>query len=136
MRRVVALVSVAILLTGCGGGAKPSTGSRPASTATLAIIAPTPGTLLAPDTVPVKLALTGGRILPAASTTLTPDTGHVHVRLDGTTLTLLAGLEFDLAELNKAPLEKKQHLLEAEFVAADHGFFNPRVIVTTTFIVG
>lgn len=135
MRRSITCAILAVALVGCGRGAYlGGDATRPASTATLAITEPTPGARLAADKAIVKLVLTGGRVLEKASKTITPDTGHIHVRLNGTTLTLLAGLEFDLAALNKGPLEKKQHILEAEFVAADHGFFNPRVIVTTTFV--
>lgn len=136
MRRCLAFALLAGSLVGCSGDAKPTPPGRPASTAKLAIVAPAPGARVPAGKAPVELSLSGARVLPEASTTLTPDTGHVHVRLDGKTLTLLAGLTFDLAELNRAPLAAGQHLLEAEFVAADHGFFNPRVIVTTTFVVG
>lgn len=139
--RVVTPLSLALTLAACGNDAEPDQadagppGERPSSTAELRIVEPAPGVVVSADSVPVVLELEGGRIVEEVSTDLRPDEGHVHLALDGEALTLLGGLEEDLAELNGAPLEAGQHVLEAEFVAADHGFFLPRVISTTTFTV-
>jgi hypothetical protein len=97
-------------------------------------VEPAPGATLSGDSVPVVLELQGARIVEEVSTDLRPDEGHIHLNLDGEALTLLGGLEEDLAEFKGEPLEPGQHILEAEFVAADHGFFLPRVIETTTFL--
>jgi hypothetical protein len=121
------------LLAACGGGTKgpvPATGARPASTATIHILQPTPGEVVAGSSLLVEVEVPGGRIVPQASRTITPDTGHVHLSVDGKIVTLLAGLSFEIKDVMPG-----RHLLQAEFVAADHGPFNPRVIATATFKV-
>jgi hypothetical protein len=79
--------------------------------------------------VTVKLKLDGGRITKIVSKNLQPDVGHIHVRLDGRTITLLGSLT------EPVPVTPGGHVIEAEFVAADHGPFNPRVIAAVTFTV-
>lgn len=132
------LVALAIVMSACGGGS-PSTevsptssrgAERPASTATIKIVNPAPGEMVQGSTYRVRVEVTGARVLEEASTDLKPDTGHVHLALDGKTVTLLAGLEFELKDLTPG-----QHLLQAEFAAADHGPFKPRVLDTVTFSV-
>lgn len=140
IRIVTAMLAMVVGLAACGGEAEPEetaspAGDRPSSTAELRIVEPTPGAVASGDSVPVVLELEGARIVEEVSTNLRPDEGHVHLALDGESLTLLGGLEEDLAELRGEPLDPGQHILEAEFVAADHGFFLPRVIATTTFTV-
>jgi hypothetical protein len=78
--------------------------------------------------VTVRLQLTGGRITNQVSTNLQPSVGHIHLKLDGRTITLLGSLEEVIPGVTPG-----QHVLEAEFVAADHGPFDPRVISTATF---
>ena len=136
--RFAACVVLAALVA-CGGGSeRPSptpTGSsttptRPSSTAVLKVLEPQPGAVVNGSSLTVKVEVTGARILTAASTELRPDTGHVHLAIDGVTKTLLAGTSYTLTDLTPGT-----HLLQAEFAAADHGPFNPRVIVTVTFTV-
>ena len=144
MRKPI-LFSVALLLffVGCGGSnGDPSSTSgtlappkRPTSTARLAIISPRPGATYSPSSVPVKVELTGGEVLLQASAKLTSDTGHIHLELDGQTITMLAGLESDVAQVLGKPLDPGSHLLQVEFAAADHLPFNPRVIVAVPFTV-
>jgi hypothetical protein len=139
------LFSVALLLVsaGCGrsnGDASSTSGTlappkRPTSTARLAMISPQTGAAYPPTSVPVKVGLTGGKLLLQASANLTPDTGHIHLELDGQTITLLAGLESDVAQVLGKPLDPGPHLLQVEFAAADHLPFNPRVIVAVPFTV-
>jgi hypothetical protein len=83
----------------------------------------------------VRLELTGAKITKAVTTNLRPDEGHMHLRLDGETITVLGGLDENLADLLGRPLEAGPHLLEAEFVASDHGPFDPRVTVSVPFTV-
>lgn len=132
-RLVVVPIAALLLLTGCAKSS--SSGSLIATTADLTIVAPVPGTVFTPDQAPVQLALEGGEILEEASTDVQPDTGHVHVTLDDQVLTILAGLEFDLVEVAGEPLTPGLHLLEVEFVAANHTPFSPREIEQLTFTV-
>jgi hypothetical protein len=59
----------------------------------------------------------------------------MHLRLDGKTITILGGLDENLAELLGRPPAAGPHLLEAEFVASDHGPFDPRVVASVPFRV-
>ena len=56
--------------------------------------------------------------------------GHIHVSLDGRLLSLYSGLEQSMTGL--AP---GSHVVQAEFVAADHGPFRNRVIAAVPFTV-
>ena len=67
--------------------------------------------------------------MPFTTTRLTPDTGHVHLYVDGH---LIAMATSTMAQL---PVPPGQHTLVAEFVAADHGPFRPRVTATVRFEV-
>jgi hypothetical protein len=129
--------AVAVVMAACGSGGGSSDSSppttpvtRPSSTAQLVIASPTPGETVTGPTVHVKLNLQGAKITKVVSTNLKPDEGHIHLRLDGRTITLLGSLEQDIPGVTPGP-----HLLEAEFVAADHGPFFPRVISSVTFTV-
>ena len=108
-------------------------GARPASTATLTIVRPTDGQTVSGNQVEVVMTLDGGTIVDTASTTLTPDTGHIHLSLDGKLVSMTYGL---VQLVDVSGLSPGQHTLEAEFVAADHGPFDPRVVTQTTFTVG
>lgn len=108
----------------------PPTGARPASTATINLTQPTAGQIVHGNELEVVMTLPGGTIIDTSSTTLTPDTGHIHLSLDGKLVSMTYGLVqvLDLRSLTPGP-----HTLEAEFVAADHGPFDPRVTSTVTF---
>ena len=108
-------------------------GARPASTATLAIVRPTDGQTVPGNQLEVVMTLDGGTIVASASTTLTPDTGHIHLSLDGKLVSMTYGL---VQLVDVSGLSPGQHTLEAEFVAADHGPFDPRVVAQTTFAIG
>lgn len=130
-----------IALAACGGGGadlrggaretkSSSPNARPSSTATISILEPKPGQVVKGPSFVVKVRIEGATVLEEASRDIRPDTGHVHLALDGETVTLLAGLEFELKDLKPGT-----HLLEASFAAADHGAFNPPVVTTVTFTV-
>lgn len=135
MKRAWVAAAVVALLASCGGskGGPPDgspAGVRPSSVATIRIVEPRSGALVRGTSVEVAVEVEGGRVVPTASTKLTPDTGHVHLSLDGKIVTLLAGLRYVVEDLTPG-----EHLLEAEFAAADHGPFSPRVVTTVTFTV-
>jgi hypothetical protein len=141
------LLSVTLLalpaMSACGGEGDEGTVSparspaaeRPASSAKLAIVEPQSGGVVDGETARVRLELTGAKITKAVTTNLRPDEGHMHIRLDGRTITVLGGLDENLAELSGRPLAAGPHLLDAEFVASDHGPFDPRVVASVPFRV-
>lgn len=105
---------------------------RPSSTATIGFSRPSPGATARGDTLDVVMTLAGGTIVDATSTTLTPDTGHVHLSVDGKLVSMTYGLVQEIPLTGLAP---GSHTLEAEFVAADHGPFDPRVTASVDFSV-
>lgn len=108
----------------------PATGDRPTSTATLAFREPADGVVGTGDRLPVALDLRGARITDRTSTDLDPALGHLHLSVDGRLVSMTSDTStvVDLREL--AP---GTHTLEAEFVAADHGPFSPRVLARVSF---
>lgn len=111
-------------------GARPSLG-RPETTARLQIVSPRSGEVLRgdPAQVHVLLRLEGGTIVPTTSLRLVPNEGHIHLYLDGSVVSMTTGLD---AVLTAAP---GRHELRAEFVAVDHGPFQPRLQAVVTFSV-
>lgn len=107
--------------------------ARPASTATLVFERPAEAQLVRGDDVEVVLDLSGARVVEAASTRLTPDTGHVHLRLDGRLVSMTFGV---VQVVSLRGVDPGRHTLEAEFVAADHAPFDPRVIASVSFRTG
>jgi len=104
---------------------------RPASTATLSILSPTEDMKVQGDELTVLLNLQGGTVVLATSTKLTPSTGHIHLSLDGSLVSMIYGTEqvVDLSGVHDGP-----HTLTAEFVAADHLPFEPRVETSVRFV--
>jgi hypothetical protein len=137
VRRAVMLVVLLGLVAGSAcasksnGAPTATTNSvvRPHSTAKLTILEPKAGAEPTTRTVVVKLRLDGGTITKVVTTDIKPNVGHVHIRLDGRTITLLGSLT------NPVPVTPGPHIVEAEFVAADHGPFNPRVLSAVSFTV-
>jgi hypothetical protein len=105
--------------------------ARPSSSARLRILSPRPGEAFtgSPASVPVRLRLIGGRVVPFTSARLVPNEGHIHLFLDGNLVSMTFALG---ATLRVAP---GVHRLEAEFVALDHAPFAPRVTSTIRFRV-
>jgi hypothetical protein len=144
MAKLLPVAMAAVLgLAACGGNgdgtetpALPSpVAERPSSSAKLALVEPESGAVLGADVVRVRLDLTGAKLTKEVSRNPRPDEGHIHLRLDGETITLLGDLDENLADILGEPVPPGPHLLEAEFVAADHGPFNPRIIVSVPFSV-
>jgi len=133
--RTVLAISAALLLASCGGQEQPerpapTAPARPASTAEIRVIEPEPGAEVEGPDVRVEIELTGAELIEEVKQDLAPDEGHMHLKLDGETITLLGTLEEVIPDVEPGP-----HLLEVEFVAADHGPFHPRVVQTIAFRV-
>ncbi|HEY8238425.1 MAG TPA: hypothetical protein VIF63_03230 [Candidatus Limnocylindrales bacterium] len=125
-RSLVLSVIVAVALAACGEGVPtaspaPSLAPRPSSPAAVAFVQPAQGSTVSGATIHVVLELTGATIVPETTTTLRPDEGHVHLYVDNQLVSMNYGLEQDV------PVTVGSHALKAEFVAADHAPFNPRV---------
>jgi hypothetical protein len=112
-------------------GARPTL-TRPSTTARLMFVSPAPGPVLPGGGGPIHvvLKLDGGRVVPFTSLRLVPNEGHIHLSLDGSLVAMATGLD---AEITVQP---SPHRLVAEFVAVDHGPFDPRVLATVDFSVG
>jgi hypothetical protein len=129
LRNPTLLVLLAGFLVACspGAAATPSAGlaslgPRPSSPAVVGIVSPASGAHVTGTSVHVVLSLTGAQIVPATTTTITPTTGHVHLYVDNSLVSMNYGLEQDI------PVTPGSHVLKAEFVAADHAPFSPRVV--------
>jgi hypothetical protein len=104
---------------------------RPRSSARLEIASPTPNQSVSGELMAVRLDLIGGTITSTTSTNLTPNTGHIHLSVDGSLVSMTYGTvqRVAIGDLASGP-----HVLKAEFVAADHGPFNPPVTASVTFV--
>ena len=111
----------------------PVSGPRPRSTAAIAFSRPVDGQRVDGDQLEVVMTLSGGKIVDTTSTSLAPDTGHIHLSLDGKLVSMTYGLVQVLPLQGVSP---GRHTLQAEFVAADHGPFDPRVTAAVTFVKG
>ena len=105
--------------------------ARPTTQARLEILSPRPGQVFQgdPADVQVHLRLIGGRIVGFTSSRLVADEGHVHLTLDGRLVSMTSSTDQTLA------LSPGTYRLEAEFVAVDHGPFDPPVTASVTFSV-
>ena len=125
---------LATVLSACGSPAAPtqavltgepsapaSLGPRPSSLATVEVVQPASGAQVMGSTVHVVLKLTGATIVTATTTAIRPDQGHVHLYVDNVLVSMNYGLEQDI------PVHPGTYVLKAEFVAADHAPFSPRV---------
>jgi hypothetical protein len=96
--------------------------TRPASTAKLTIVSPTPNESVTGPTAHVVIGLEGATIVSATTTDIRPDQGHIHLYVDNNLVSMNYGTTQDL------PAAPGTHILHAEFVASDHVPFNPRVV--------
>ncbi|HET9051936.1 MAG TPA: hypothetical protein VFO60_09540 [Candidatus Dormibacteraeota bacterium] len=95
---------------------------RPASPATISIVSPSPGARIPGPTMHVVIAVNGGTITSVVTKNITPTEGHVHLYVDQALIYMAYGTSQDV------PVHPGTFELQAEFVAADHAPFNPRVI--------
>jgi hypothetical protein len=110
---------------------RPPVTVRPRTSATIDIERPRQGAVYRgdPARVPVRVRVVGGKIVRITSTHLVPDEGHVHLFLDGRLLFMAYRTE------EAVPVPPGRHRLQAEFVAVDHGPFDPRVLDAVSFTV-
>lgn len=136
MPRILFAVTAALVLaSGCTSGSTASpSGSgqataavRPSSPAVVTITEPVSGTQLSGTSVHTVLTLMGARIVSAATTNIRPDEGHIHLYVNNALVSMNYGLEQDFAVVPGT------YVLKAEFVAADHAPFNPRVWSSEVF---
>jgi hypothetical protein len=127
LRRLLPALVLAAAAATCTGDGAPthptiaSSGPRPSSPATVEIVSPAPSTTVQGDTLHVVLRLTGGTLVPQTTTDIRPDEGHVHLYVNNVLVSMNYGLEQDI------PVQPGSTVLKAEFVAADHAPFSPRV---------
>lgn len=103
---------------------------RPTTNARVQILAPTPNQAIAGTKTTLKLRLIGGRLEPVNTTKCRNNEGHMHVSVDNQLTSMTQGLEQPLVALTPGT-----HTVQAEFVAADHRPFQPRVIAFVLFRV-
>jgi hypothetical protein len=136
---VALAVAGAVALAGCAGGedGAPSTSSpatvaadRPSSPAKLTIEAPRNGQTVRQQRPELRIGLEGARIVDQTSTRIQGDEGHLHLHVDGQLVTMNYGLRERLPQLSPG-----QHVVQVEFVAADHVPFEPRVLTQAAFKV-
>ena len=124
--RLAILALAAVLLVSCSGQPSPSLAARPSSPAVVTILQPTSGSTVSGSSVHVVLKLEGAVIVKQTTTDIRPDQGHIHLFVDNVLVSMNYGLEQDL------PVHPGTYVLKAEFVAADHAPFNPRVFSAET----
>jgi hypothetical protein len=137
-RAAVLLAAAALALAACSGGdggsAAPAAttvaAARPSSPAKLTIETPRNGQTVRQDRPEVHLNLVGAKIVSQTTTHIQGDEGHIHLIVDGRLVNMNYGLSQRLPQLTPG-----QHVLQVEFVAADHAPFEPRVLTQAAFQV-
>jgi hypothetical protein len=140
VRAAVLLAVAALAVTACSGGdggsAPPAavttaaTAPRPSSPAKLTIMAPRNGQTVRQDRPEVRLELVGAKIISQTTNRIQGDEGHIHLLVDGKLVDMNYGLRQRLPQLPPG-----QHVVQVEFVAADHAPFDPRVLTQAAFQV-
>jgi hypothetical protein len=131
----VAALGLAACSGGNGGSAEPAAATtavaaRPSSPAKLTIVSPRNGQTVRQSRPEVRLKLVGAKIVSQTTTRIQGDEGHVHLLVDGKLVNMNYGLSERLPQLPPG-----QHVLQVEFVAADHAPFEPRVLTQAAFQV-
>jgi hypothetical protein len=129
-RLVIGALALVLSVAACGGNpattpssapAGATLGPRPSSPATVEILEPAQGATVVGTQAHIVLKLTGGTIVTQTTTAIRPDEGHVHLYVNNQLVSMNYGLEQDI------PVTPGTLVLRAEFVAADHAPFSPRV---------
>jgi hypothetical protein len=140
LRAAVLLAALALAAAPRAGGAHdggpdaPATtaaaADRPSSPAKLTIETPRQGQTVDQDRAQLILALDGGKIVNQTTTRIQGDEGHLHLHVDGKLVDMNYGLRQRLPQLPPG-----EHVVQVEFVAADHAPFDPRVLTQAAFKV-
>ena len=140
LRAAVLLAAAALAVTACSGGdggstppaaaTTAATAPRPSSPAKLTIMTPRNGQTVRQDRPEVRLELVGGKIISQTTNRIQGDEGHIHLLVDGKLVDMNYGLRQRLPQLPPG-----QHVLQVEFVAADHAPFDPRILTQAAFQV-
>ena len=135
-----AVAALALGLAACsdgnsGGSDAPATTAvaaapRPSSPAKLVMTTPKNGQTVRQDRPELRLELDGGKIVSQTTTRVQGDEGHIHLHVDGKLVDMNYGLRQRLPALPPG-----QHVVQVEFVAADHVPFEPRVLTQAAFQV-
>ena len=138
--RAAVLLAAALGLAACssggdGGSAQPAgttaaAAARPSSPAKLMIESPRNGQTVRQARPEVRLELVGAKIVNQTTTRIQGDEGHIHLLVDGKLVAMNYGLRQRLPQLPPG-----QHVIQVEFVAADHAPFEPRVLTQAAFQV-
>jgi hypothetical protein len=130
VRIALAIPLAVVMLAACSrpgpSTAVSSLGPRPSSPATVEIVEPANGQIVKGPSTHVVLKLTGATIITETNVAIRPDQGHVHLYVNNSLVSMNYGLEQDI------PVQTGSLVLKAEFVAADHAPFNPRVYSAET----
>ena len=138
----LAAVVAALAVTACSGGEDGNGGSagptstaavaaeRPSSPAKLTIEEPRQGQTVKQARPELVLNLDGAKVVNQTTTRIQGDQGHIHLFLDGKLVAMNYGLRQRLPQLPPG-----QHVVQVEFVAADHAPFDPRVLTQSAFQV-
>jgi hypothetical protein len=132
------LLAAALGLAACSGGdggsaqpaATTAVAARPSSPAKLIIESPRNGQTVRQARPEVRLELAGAKIVNQTTTRIQGDEGHIHLLVDGRLVAMNYGLRQRLPQLPPG-----QHVIQVEFVAADHAPFEPRVLTQAAFQV-
>ena len=137
---LLAVAALALGLAACSGGdgggsdAPATTAAaaapRPSSPAKLTITTPKNGQTVRQERTELRLDLNGGKIISQTTTRVRGDEGHIHLYVDGKLVTMNYGLRQRLPALPPG-----QHVVQVEFVAADHAPFEPRILTQAAFEV-
>jgi hypothetical protein len=127
-------LTVAACSGGDGGSEAPATtaapaAARPSSQAKLTIESPRNGQTVGEDTE-LRLGLDGGKIVNQTTIRVQGDEGHIHLHVDGKLVDMNYGLRQRLPQLPPG-----EHVVQVEFVAADHAPFDPRILTQAAFQV-
>jgi len=137
---LLAVAGLGLALTACSGGNSggsdaPATttavaAARPSSPAKLIITRPKNGQTVRQQRPELHLELDGGKIVSQTTTRVQGDEGHIHLHIDGKLVAMNYGLRQRLPALPPG-----QHVVQVEFVAADHAPFEPRILTQAAFEV-